>query len=86
MAPLVNKPGHLPDVTALIVTKETNVTIVLKGFREMVCLECSERFAGNGCNICADGYYGDSCGKEISIEFFFLGQRRHLLYFEVSKL
>ena len=35
MEPLVNKPGYPPDVTALIVTKETDVATVLKGSREM---------------------------------------------------
>ena len=36
MAPPVNKPGHPPDVTALIDTKETDVTTVLRDFREIV--------------------------------------------------
>ena len=35
MAPPVNKLGHPPDVTALIVIKETGVTTVLRGSREM---------------------------------------------------
>ena len=35
MAPPENKPGHPPDVTAQIVTKETHVTTVLRGSREM---------------------------------------------------
>ena len=38
MAPPVNKPGHQPDVTVLIVTKETNARSVLTGSREMVVL------------------------------------------------
>ena len=38
MEPLVNKPGHPPDVTALIVTKETDVATVLKGSREMTVM------------------------------------------------
>ena len=36
MAPPVNKPGHPPDVIALIATKETNVTVVLNVFKETV--------------------------------------------------
>ena len=36
MAPPVNKSGHPPDVTALIVTKVTDVNNVLRGSREMV--------------------------------------------------
>ena len=35
MAPPVNEPGHLPDVTALIVTKEADVTTVLRTSREI---------------------------------------------------
>ena len=35
MAPPVNEPGHPLDVTALIVTKETDVTTVLRGSKEM---------------------------------------------------
>ena len=35
-APPVNKPGHPPDVTALIVTMETDVTTAWKGSREMI--------------------------------------------------
>ena len=38
MAPPVNKPGHQPDVTVLIVTKETDARSVLTGSREMVVL------------------------------------------------
>ena len=36
MAPPVNKPGHSPDVTVLIVTIETDVTTASKGSREMI--------------------------------------------------
>ena len=36
MAPLVNKPGHPPDVIALIATKETDVTVVLNVSKEIV--------------------------------------------------
>ena len=32
----MKESGHLPDVTALIVTKETDVTRVLRGPREKV--------------------------------------------------
>ena len=35
MAPPVGAPGLPPDVTALIVTKETDVIDVLRGSREM---------------------------------------------------
>ena len=35
MAPLVNESGHPPDVTALTVTKETDVTRAQRGSREM---------------------------------------------------
>ena len=38
MAPPVNQSGHPPGVTALIVTKETDVTHALTGSREMVVL------------------------------------------------
>ena len=36
MAPPVNEPGHPPDVIALTVTKETDMTRVRRGSREMV--------------------------------------------------
>ena len=36
MAPPVNKPGHPPDVIALIATKETDVTVVLNASKEIV--------------------------------------------------
>ena len=35
MAPPVNEPGHPPDVTALIVTMEADVTTVLRTSREI---------------------------------------------------
>ena len=38
MMPPVNEPGHPPDVTALTVTRETDVTTVLRCSREMVVL------------------------------------------------
>ena len=34
MVPPVNGPGHPPDVTALIATKETDARSVLRGSRE----------------------------------------------------
>ena len=36
MAPPVNKPGHPPDVTAMIVPKETDVKYALRDFKESV--------------------------------------------------
>ena len=38
MAPPVNEPGHPPDATAFIVTKETDARSVQRGGREMVVL------------------------------------------------
>ena len=35
MVPPLNQPGHPPDVTALIVTKETDVKTVPRRSREM---------------------------------------------------
>ena len=38
MAPPVNEPGRPPDVTALIVMKETDAETVLRGSREMTVI------------------------------------------------
>ena len=55
MVPHVNKPGHPPDVTALIITKETDVNSVQDSSRERVArnvlLVSKESIFKNVCRI-----------------------------------